>query len=86
MLEDAANYAVKMLVYVKRRVGTFKQTLGGTSPHNVKDGGVMPLRTVLERIMDDDKLTDKLWRAEMREVELWENERFVRMFICPPSS
>lgn len=86
MLEDAANYVIKTLVYMKQRVWTLTQTLGGTQLHNAKDGEVMPLRTILERIMDDDKLTDKLWRAEMREVELWENERFIRMFICPPSS
>ena len=37
--------------------------------------------TILERIMDDDKLTGKFWRAETREVELWENERFIGILI-----
>ena len=27
----------------------------------------MPVRTILERIIDDDKQTDKLWHTEMRE-------------------
>lgn len=27
-------------------------------------------------MVDDDKLSDKCWNAEMREVELWENERW----------
>ncbi|OBZ68884.1 Peroxisomal membrane protein PEX29 [Grifola frondosa] len=35
-----------------------------------------PFRTRLHRIIDDDKLEDKHWRTEMREVELWENERW----------
>ncbi|EJF63515.1 integral peroxisomal membrane peroxin-domain-containing protein [Dichomitus squalens] len=39
------------------------------------------LNTLRERVMrfiDDDKLEDKHWRTELREVELWENERWVR--------
>jgi len=30
----------------------------------------------LTRLIDDDKLEDKHWRSEVREVELWENERW----------
>nr|VWO97103.1 Aspartyl proteinase [Ganoderma boninense] len=30
------------------------------------------------RFIDDDKLEDKHWRTELREVELWENERWIR--------
>jgi hypothetical protein len=26
--------------------------------------------------MDDDRLEDRHWNTEMREVELWENERW----------
>ncbi|KAH9948855.1 integral peroxisomal membrane peroxin-domain-containing protein [Amylocystis lapponica] len=33
-------------------------------------------RTRLLRAVDDDRLEDKHWRAEMREVELYENERW----------
>lgn len=35
-----------------------------------------PLSTVIQRIIDNDRLTDKCWNTEMCEVELWENERF----------
>ncbi|KAF9458809.1 hypothetical protein BDZ94DRAFT_1312920 [Collybia nuda] len=44
-------------------------------PGEVEEEEQKPLLTVLERILDDDRLSDKCWRAEMREVELWENER-----------
>jgi hypothetical protein len=30
----------------------------------------------LTRLMDDDNLTDGQWNGELREVELWENERW----------
>lgn len=30
---------------------------------------------VIQRIIDDDRLTDAAWNSEMRDVELWENER-----------
>ncbi|THH28224.1 hypothetical protein EUX98_g5973 [Antrodiella citrinella] len=33
-------------------------------------------RVRFARFIDDDRLEDKHWRAEMREVELWENERW----------
>ncbi|KAG2133360.1 integral peroxisomal membrane peroxin-domain-containing protein [Suillus clintonianus] len=34
------------------------------------------LKMKLRRWIDDDRLDDKHWGAEMREVELWENERW----------
>jgi len=34
------------------------------------------LKMKLRRWIDDDRLEDKHWGAEMREVELWENERW----------
>ncbi|KAG6915800.1 hypothetical protein DXG01_009801 [Tephrocybe rancida] len=40
-----------------------------------------PLQTLLERLRDNDRLDDTCWRAEMRDVELWENER-----LAPRSS
>ncbi|PPQ99656.1 hypothetical protein CVT26_009190 [Gymnopilus dilepis] len=43
-----------------------------------------PLPTLLQRIIDDDRLTDDVWNAEMREVQLWENERWAG--TLPPSS
>ncbi|KIM41141.1 hypothetical protein M413DRAFT_445856 [Hebeloma cylindrosporum] len=36
----------------------------------------LPLSMVLRRVMDDDRLSDECWNSEMREVQLWENERF----------
>lgn len=36
------------------------------------------LRERALRFIDDDKLEDRHWRTELREVELWENERWVR--------
>jgi len=35
------------------------------------------LRTRLARLVDDDRLDDRHWRATLREVELFENERWV---------
>jgi len=35
------------------------------------------VKTILQRFVDDDRLTDACWQSEMREVELWENERYV---------
>ncbi|KAF9525859.1 hypothetical protein CPB83DRAFT_858754 [Crepidotus variabilis] len=35
-----------------------------------------PLPMILQWIIDDDRLSDACWNSEMREVELWENERF----------
>ena len=37
---------------------------------------IMTMKTFLQRVMDDDRLSDSCWNSEMREVELWENERF----------
>jgi len=31
---------------------------------------------VIQRFLDDDRLSDECWNSEMREVELWENERY----------
>ena len=36
---------------------------------------VTSIKTFLQRVMDDDRLSDSCWNSEMREVELWENER-----------
>ncbi|KAF9474279.1 hypothetical protein BDN70DRAFT_815947 [Pholiota conissans] len=36
----------------------------------------LPFSMVLQRIVDDDRLTDECWNSEMREVQLWENERW----------
>ena len=41
----------------------------------------LPLSMVVRRVMDDDRLGDECWNSEMREVQLWENERFGGMSI-----
>ncbi|KAG6879301.1 hypothetical protein C0992_003718 [Termitomyces sp. T32_za158] len=41
------------------------------------DVDLPPLRTIFERIRDNDRLDDTCWHAEMREVELFENERYI---------
>ncbi|KJA20142.1 hypothetical protein HYPSUDRAFT_204027 [Hypholoma sublateritium FD-334 SS-4] len=41
-----------------------------------KAAAPVPLSMTIRRAMDDDRLTDACWNAEMREVYLWENERF----------
>jgi len=49
------------------------------SPTEVEEGSSLrlkPVRMILQRFLDDDKLTDECWNSEMREVELWENERY----------
>ncbi|KAG2155853.1 integral peroxisomal membrane peroxin-domain-containing protein [Suillus bovinus] len=43
----------------------------------VVNGGIVKGGSIkLRRWLDDDRLDDKHWGAEMREVELWENERW----------
>jgi hypothetical protein len=46
----------------------------------------LPLSMVVRRVIDDDRLSDECWNSEMREVQLWENERFGGMFFYPPLS
>jgi hypothetical protein len=36
----------------------------------------LPLSMVVQRLIDDDRLSDECWNSEMREVQLWKNERF----------
>ncbi|KAK7049331.1 hypothetical protein VNI00_005932 [Paramarasmius palmivorus] len=36
---------------------------------------VKKTRMVVQRFIDDNNLTDEVWNSEIREVELWENER-----------
>ncbi|KAF8881838.1 hypothetical protein CPB84DRAFT_1817224 [Gymnopilus junonius] len=54
---------------------TQKQLRTLTHEYRIKEPPV-PLRMTLQRVMDDDRLTDECWNSEMREVQLWENERF----------
>jgi hypothetical protein len=42
---------------------------------------IISFKTFLQRVMDDDRLSDSCWNSEKREVELWENERFGGSFL-----
>ena len=42
---------------------------------------ILSFKTFLQRLIDDDRLTDSCWNSEIREVELWENERFGGRFF-----
>ncbi|OAX41664.1 hypothetical protein K503DRAFT_684952 [Rhizopogon vinicolor AM-OR11-026] len=61
-----------------RSTGTIK----GTNPNTALTGLMYTnskyasLKMKLRRWIDDDRLEDRHWGAEMREVELWENERW----------
>ena len=37
---------------------------------------ITSFKIFLQRVLDDDRLSDSCWNSEKREVELWENERF----------
>ncbi|KIK43400.1 hypothetical protein CY34DRAFT_81842 [Suillus luteus UH-Slu-Lm8-n1] len=47
-----------------------------TATVNVTSLKYATMKIKLRRWIDDDRLDDKHWGAEMREVELWENERW----------
>ncbi|KZT09213.1 uncharacterized protein LAESUDRAFT_742069 [Laetiporus sulphureus 93-53] len=53
------------------RLSLFPALLAGAHPIFTS------LRMRLTRIIDDDRLEDKHWRSEMKEVELFENERWM---------
>ena len=46
----------------------------------------VPLSMVIRRAMDDDRLTDACWNSEMREVYLWENERYWGAYCLLPAA
>ncbi|KAF5377889.1 hypothetical protein D9615_006804 [Tricholomella constricta] len=60
------------------RLGLLRTQTEFTNEKGLDEVMLFPLQTILERLRDDDKLDDVCWRAEMREVELWENERYAR--------
>lgn len=39
-----------------------------------------PIPMVLQRMIDDDRLSDRAWNSEIAEVDLWENERLDSTF------
>ncbi|PPR04360.1 hypothetical protein CVT24_013194 [Panaeolus cyanescens] len=48
----------------------------GAPPKTTSRSSPLPLKMRIQRFLDDDKLTDQCWNSEMREVEIWENERY----------
>jgi hypothetical protein len=90
LLKSAANYSIKTSVHMTQHVIAltdvyWSQCMLGTDtpnqPHISIDGEVMPVCMILEHLMDDDKLSNRCWCTEMREVELWENKQFASMFF-----
>ncbi|KAF8805325.1 hypothetical protein BYT27DRAFT_7169455 [Phlegmacium glaucopus] len=53
----------------EKRSSTIREGVSDMSP-------AISIKTFLQRVIDDDRLSDSCWNSEMREVELWENERF----------
>ncbi|KAG2344391.1 hypothetical protein BDR05DRAFT_961741 [Suillus weaverae] len=56
--------------------GIVKGGNASTTLTGVTSSKYASLKMNLRRWIDDDRLDDKHWGAEMREVELWENERW----------
>ncbi|TFK64178.1 hypothetical protein BDN72DRAFT_861568 [Pluteus cervinus] len=54
-----------------------KETFLGSLVTPPTTSPVTTLKVVLQRIVDNDHLPDECWNAEMKEVELWENERYL---------
>jgi len=42
-----------------------------------------PMSVIIQHFIDNDKLTDECWNSEMRQVELWENERYSGPVLPP---
>jgi len=41
------------------------------------------MSVIIQHLIDNDGLTDECWNSEMRQVELWENERY-HGSVLPP--
>lgn len=46
-----------------------------TALHSVPTAPLTTWKSIVQRVVDDNNLTDECWNAEKREVELFENER-----------
>ena len=58
---------------------------GGVGDGDINKMIPLPLSMVVRRLIDDDRLSDKCWNSELREVQLWENERFSGESYFSPS-
>jgi len=92
LLPSLCHALVDVMPFVIVRLGAFKERLFSKSGFQEKgkrypevmgdDDGTdnknvpLPLSMVVRRAIDDDRLSDECWNSEMREVQLWENERF----------
>jgi len=56
---------------------------GGAGDGDMNKRIPLPLSMVVRRLIqvDDDRLSDECWNSELREVQLWENERFGGMSL-----
>jgi hypothetical protein len=76
-LRDLTPVAIKKANLVKARItAAVKRQKQPEEVVNDSKGQLLPLSMMVQRIVDDDRLTDTVWNSELREVELWENERF----------
>ena len=76
-LRDLIPVVIKKANLVKGRI--IAAAKRQKQPEEVVDdskGLLLPVSMIVQRLVDDDRLTDIVWNSELREVELWENERF----------
>jgi len=100
LLPSLCRVFLDVMPFILVRLGTFKdhtfsklgfQQKGEKYPDIMRDDDgadnkniPLPLSMVVRRVIDDDRLSDECWNSEMREVQLWENERFGGMFLHSP--
>ncbi|KAM6488964.1 hypothetical protein JOM56_015600 [Amanita muscaria] len=66
------------LIYAYMRLVRFTRSISGTNIKTLdKYHNHTELKSLIERLIDNNQLPDECWISEMRQVELWENERYV---------
>lgn len=78
-LRDLTPMVIKKAKVVKGRITAAAKRQQQPQEDVVEDdskGLLLPVSMMVQRLVDDDRLTDVVWNSELREVELWENERF----------
>jgi hypothetical protein len=71
LIAARARLAQARLMELASRLKIAKQRVPTDSP----DEPSKPAAMVIQRMIDNDRLTDQTWNSEIAEVELWENER-----------
>ena len=77
--KEKAQHVLNSTYFISKFFETGHYSGETSSSTEVGEGSsplLKPIRMTLQRFLDDDKLTDECWNSEMREVELWENERY----------